>query len=237
MQRILGILVRHLNKCLLIILVALSFPGLVDAAELLIFDYPNMMMLRNGKKLTGYYGAVEGDKNCEFFFVQTEKLSAMEEGYLRGGVSSFSFAFPPESYRYNDRDKRFDSVGEVYELQDQRIVRIDNPEPGCVGWAVGSFGKKPGDKDAIRYTIESRIEAVGIRVVSHKAILYKKDGARFDRTHAYLVTGDVVVVLATSSLYAHVRYTDPNSAREGRVITGWLRSSDLVDPFPAASKQ
>lgn len=224
----------HLNKLFSIFIIFL-LPNLVHGAELLIFDSPNMVILTSAERSIGYYGAVEGDKNCEFFFFETEKPSAMDGDDLKISLSSFSFTFPPKSYEYKDRDKRFDSKGELYGLQNQRVVRIENPEPGCIGWAVGAFKKKPSDKDAVRYTIASRSEALSIRVVAKKAFLYKKAGARFDRTRAYLVTGDVIVVLATSSTYSHVRYTNPDSAK-GQVTFGWLRSSEIVNPFPPANK-
>ncbi|MEP9322326.1 hypothetical protein PPMP20_04185 [Paraburkholderia phymatum] len=219
------------------IVAALSFSGATNAADLLIFDSPNMIMLKDRGEVIGYYGSVEGDKNCEFFFYRAMKSSVKEGEYSGAGINSFSFTFPPKSYRYKDRDGRFDSAGDVYSLHDQRIVRIDNPAPGCVGWAVGSFGKRPSDKDVVRYTVENKIEAIGIRAISKKSVFYKRIGSRFDSTRAYLVTGDVVVVLKTSSNYSYVRYTNPDSASEGRVTTGWVRSADLVDPFPPANKQ
>jgi hypothetical protein len=236
MQKIWRISIQHLNELIRVAAVILSFSGAANAAELLIFDSPNMIMLNERDGVIGYYGSVEGDKNCEFFFYQARESSFKEGEYSGRDISSFSFAFPPKSYRYKDRDGRFDSAGAVYSLQDQRVVRIDNPAPGCVGWAVGSFGKRPGDKYVVRYTIEKKTEAIGIRALSKKSTFYKKIGLRFDSTRAYLVEGDVVVVLATSSAYSYVRYANPDLTSGGRVTTGWVRSADLVNPFPSAGK-
>jgi len=227
----------RLNKFIRVAAIALLLSRVGDAAELLIFDSPNMIVLNDRRGMVGYYGSVEGNKNCEFFFYQIGESSVREEEYYGRNINSFSFAFPPKSYRFQDRDRRFDSVGKVYDLKDQRIVRIDNPAPGCVGWAVGSFGKGPGDKDAVRYVIENKSEAVGIRALSRKSNFYKKIGQNFDRTLAYLVEGDVVVVLSALSNYSYVRYANPDSFSEGRITTGWMRTADLVDPFPATAKQ
>lgn len=225
---------RLLNELIGVAVVALVFSGKTDAAELLIFDSPDMIILKDRIGVIGHYGAVENDKNCEFFFYQTGEASARNGGYHETDISSFSFTAPPKSYRHKDRDERFDSAGEVYNLQYQWIVRIDRPAPGCVGWAVGSFAKGPGDKDVVRYTTENRAKAVGIRVLSKKSPFYRKIGSRFDSTRAYLLAGDVVVVLKTLSSYSRVRYANPDSVSEGRVLTGWVRTADLVNPFPPA---
>ena len=84
--------------------------------------------------------------------------------------------------------------------------------------------------------LEKKTEAIGIRALSKKSPFYKKIGLRFDSTRAYLVEGDVVVVLATSSAYSYVRYANPDLTSGGRVTTGWVRSADLVNPFPSAGK-
>lgn len=228
---------HRLNEFIGLVVTGLALSCAANAAELLIFDSPNMIMLQDRGRLAGYYNSVEGNKSCEFFFYQTMDYSGGDEEYPAADIKSFSFTFPPKSYQYKDRDKNFDSAGEVYGQQDQRIVRIAAPEPGCVGWAVGSFEKRPSDKDVVRYTVENGAEAIGIRALSKKSTLYRKNGSRFDATRMYLVMGDVVVVIKTANDYSYIRYTNPDSTSEGRVTTGWVHSADLVNPFPPASKE
>jgi hypothetical protein len=73
---------RHLNELIRATAVALSFSGAANAAELMIFDSLNMIVLNDGAGLTGYYGSIEGDKNCEFFSIRLERRRSLRRGIL-----------------------------------------------------------------------------------------------------------------------------------------------------------
>ena len=96
----------------------------------------------------------------------------------------------------------------------------------------------PGaDPGAHIYRVQKEINAIGIRLVKEKSYFYDYSGAEFSRRKGYLTKWNGVVVLKTRGQFSYVRFVDArlDAASLGRVTTGWIRTADLVDPFPATA--
>ncbi|WP_157768597.1 hypothetical protein [Burkholderia ambifaria] len=86
---------------------------------------------------------------------------------------------------------------------------------------------------------KKELKAIGIGVASRKTFVYKKAGGA--REGRYLVLGDFVAVLAREGNYSYVRYVNPDmmidDADPKKVTLGWVRSSDISNPFPSSLKK
>lgn len=205
------------------------------ASSLLVFDSPSLMAIESGNSLRGYYGALEKGVSCMFFFTANTKSTTKTSDGVYSILDVKTYALSASQFRYVDRDAEWDIPGQLYVMGDQWIIETSLEPPGC-GGAVGFFHRGPSDQDATRYYITKKIRAYGIRVVKRKTFFYGKRGHSFAITNGYLTPGDVVGVLTQNGDYSLVRYTNPDffNAVPGKVTSGWVRSTDINDPFPQA---
>ncbi|MFL9966230.1 hypothetical protein PQR02_35570 [Paraburkholderia sediminicola] len=138
---------------------------------------------------------------------------------------------------FTQRDRDFDVSGVLYSDGDRWVLQTDTEQAGC-GNAMGGFGFPPSDRSINNFFVEKRIQAIGIRTVIRKSYLHDKTTTSFSRRKAYLTASDNVLVLQERDGFSYVRFSDPRSyaAHPGALTLGWLRSADLVNPFPPASK-
>ncbi|ALL68218.1 hypothetical protein K788_00003815 [Paraburkholderia caribensis MBA4] len=210
----------------------LIFSQSAFAGEAITFDNPGLNVVLASGRIAGYYTAVEGNKSCDFYFFGSEDYARKDSnGYTVIDIQTFATQW--EKFTYVERDRDFDIKGHIYRIGDKWIVQTTDEPPGC-GGAVGLFTKGPNDDHPFIYSVKRRFSAVAIRVVSRKTYLYRRSGNSFKKGGGYLTEGDNVVALNTEGGFTNVRYTDPNyfSKKPGAVTVGWVRSSDLLDPFP-----
>jgi hypothetical protein len=137
---------------------------------------------------------------------------------------------------FSDRFKEYDIDGVLYRKDDEWVIKPSRPQAGCAN-SMGVFEFDPLDIRAEGYAVSRKIPAVGIRLINAKAQFHDLHEGRFVARKGYLTKNDGVIVLKEFQQYSYVRYADPNSAEPGRVTTGWVRSVDLVNPFPRVVKK
>ncbi len=220
------------------LLIISFFCGVSHASSLLVFDSPSLIVIRSGNTLYGYYGAIEKNNSCMFFFAGSSESHKKTKDDVYSILDVETYALDSTQYHYNQRDKQYDRPGKIYILGDQWIIQTAGEPPGC-GGATGFFHLDPYKLDAFRYYVSNRIPAVGIRVATKRTSFYEKRGALFSKRKSYITPGDVVAVLTVSGDFAFVRYTDPDyfNPVPGRVTTGWVRTSNLENPFPPSLKK
>ncbi|MFM0238947.1 hypothetical protein [Paraburkholderia phytofirmans] len=226
-----------LNKKILLYSL-MVFCNLCHAADVVIFDSPNLIAVTSENSLRGYYGALEKGASCMFFFTADLKNSKKTSDGLYSTFDVATYALNSEQFLYAKRDVRFDTPGKLYVMGDQWIIKTDAEPPGC-GGAVGFFHLGPYDHDATRYYVSRKIPALGLDIVTRKTFFHDKRGRSFLKRKTYLTAGDVVAVLKQDGVYFFVRYTDPDyfNPVPGKVTAGWVRSTDLNDPFPSMAKR
>jgi hypothetical protein len=84
------------------------------------------------------------------------------------------------------------------------------------------------------YTITGEFPAIGIRLVKGKSHFYDYKNGNYVARKGYLTKWDGVVQIKTQGNFSYVRFVDPRADAKtfGKVTTGWIHSSDLVNPFP-----
>lgn len=227
---------KRANKFLATFILFFSLSQIVLAGELIIFDNPNLVIVRSNDRITGYYGAVEGDKSCEFYlFGSTNDLHKASGEYSYFEIQTFATEW--KRFSYAERDRDFDINGRIYRNGSDWIVQTSNEQAGC-GGAVGIFAKGLNDK-SFRFSEESHISAIAIRVVRRKTFFFDRKRNYFIERVGYLTENDNVVLLEQQGKYSRVRYVNPYffSSNSGAVTNGWVRSADLVNPFPPAGKE
>jgi len=127
---------------------------------------------------------------------------------------------------------------DIYQKNDTWVIYTKYEPAGC-GFEVGNFTQLPQAQSVNTYTAQKAIPAMGIRVISRKSYFYDKKGETLVSRKGYLTAGDAVVVLEPSGGFSFVRFSEPRSDKStyGKGTTGWVRSADLVNPFPPASKE
>jgi hypothetical protein len=142
-----------------------------------------------------------------------------------------------KSFLFAGRDATFDIPGNLYRNEDEWSIKTSRGQAGCEN-ATGEFmfdlDANPG---AHIYNVQKKISAIGIRLVAGKSYFYEYSGGGFVKRKGYLTKWNGVVVLKTRGQFSYVRFVDArlDAASPGRVTTGWLRTGDLVDPFPATA--
>jgi len=209
------------------------FCGFSHASGLLVFDSPSLIIVRSGERLYGYYGALEKNNSCMFFFTGNSRNHGKTKDGVYSTLDVVTYALDSNQYHYTQRDKQYDMPGKIYIMGDQWIIQTTGEPPGC-GGATGFFHLGPYDHDVFRYYVSNEISAVGIRVASKKTSFYERRGVLFSKRKAYITPGDVVTVLKISGDFSYARYTNPDyfNPTPGKVISGWIRTSDLENPFP-----
>lgn len=231
----------NINKIVIgsaLTLVIAMFAKISVAGIVTIFDDLNFVTYKSGTELSGFYHSRDGMFSCGFLFHNRDEVILKSEGGVTE-VRVMTFDFVPHSpkYTYEQRDPRSDIEGTIYLDGDKVSLKTDSPHGGCQS-AAGMFDSSPGERGASTYSEVRSIDAIGIFAVGKKTFLY--NGAGSSRSSKYLLPGDLVVAIRRLRGYVFVRFVNPDSqideSDSKRVATGWVRSADLVDPFPPAVK-
>ncbi|ASL42668.1 hypothetical protein bAD24_I04205 [Burkholderia sp. AD24] len=203
-----------------------------DAATLITFSAPELVVIQNGGEISGFWGSTGNGFSCKFLFNSTGPRTASGQ-FQPQSVQAFSFA--GHNYQYSQRLKDADTTGTIYVDGDQWALQLADEPPGC-GSGSGSFVSPPVFPDGKlgpRYVASGSMPAVGIRVVSEKADLYDKVGDTYRKRKSYLVNGDMVVILSDDSNYARVRYVNPlySASTYTKPVIAWVQKKELIDPF------
>ncbi|WP_321798065.1 hypothetical protein [Burkholderia sp. BCC1988] len=144
-------------------------------------------------------------------------------------------SYPKDPLDFEDRDKDYDIDGYLYKKYEGWVLRTVSPQAGCSS-VQGIFSADPPDISAKEFFTSSEIPALGIRLVTKKSNLHDIKGGKFIVKNSYLISGDAVVVLKVRGEFSYVRYVNTGPKFDGRITFGWLRSKDLVDPFPRGAQ-
>ncbi|MBP0590014.1 hypothetical protein J8I87_09825 [Paraburkholderia sp. LEh10] len=104
---------------------------------------------------------------------------------------------------------------------------------------MGTFTFDPNDFRSVSYYVQQEIPAIGIALAKRKTNFFDYQNGTYVARKGYLAKWNAVIILQIRDQFSLVRFVNPHTNVEnfGRVTTGWVRSSDLVNPFPPASKQ
>jgi hypothetical protein len=224
--KIFGFLLRFLAT-----VVVLNFivSGSVLAGNLISFGNKNLIVYEQDGKIYGYYGMsipeIVSDQvfrptfSCFFFFYSVGPVQQK-----RGAANIRAFYTESD---YNQRDLRGDLLGQLLIDGANWTITLESEPAGCGSAAGGGFS----ENDALPYQEEKRVPAIGILAVMRKTHLYNENGANFSPRRAYLIKGDVVVVLNRSGKYVFVKFLNPETSETS---TGWIPEVNLTSPFPAS---
>jgi hypothetical protein len=228
----------NLNKLIVWLTVFLLSVPATYAGEAIIFDDPALIGFRNVEAISGFYDAENQKFSCSFLFLQKgrEVKAASASGYAETKLLTFT---PSENaFEFSNRDREYDIDGNLYRRENEWIIRTATAQAGCEN-AMGTFTFDHNDFRATSYYVTQEIPAIGIRLVKKKSNFYDRQDGKFVARKGYLTKWNGVVILRTLDQFSFVRFVDPrtNVENAGRVTTGWVRSADLVNPFPLGSKQ
>lgn len=212
----------------------LTVSGSVFAGSAVLFQQPYLIAFVNSNRVTGIYSRIGEAGSCYFLFYGVfgknypDKMdySTFKINTFLSGDSSLDFA---------SRDKDYDIDGYLYKKDEGWVLRTVSPQAGCSS-AQGIFSADPPDISATEFFISSEIPALGIRLVKKRSTLHELKGGEFIVKKSYLVSGDAVVVLKVRGEFSYIRYVNTGPKFEGRITFGWLRSKDLIDPFPRGAQ-
>jgi hypothetical protein len=204
------------------------------AGTAIVFNSSYLVAFEQGKRIVGFYAAENEKFSCSFLFFTTpysEKYHPEVAGYKSAEV--FTFVQSDDRLRFGERDSEFDVRGVIYSTGDQWVLQTDTEQAGC-GNGTGGFSFGPSGSALNRFSIENRFPAIGLRTVIRKSYLYERNKDFFNRKPKYLTKNDNVIVLNEKSGYSYVRFFDPRFyvSKPGAITLGWLRSADLLNPFP-----
>ncbi|MEI7294793.1 hypothetical protein WCQ02_21840 [Paraburkholderia tropica] len=224
------------QKLSLAIILCLGIPCNLSAGELAVFSNPGLVVFRSEGQIQGYYSALEAGRSCEFFFNTHSQVSWPA---TRGQVNSAeigTFALGLGERKHSQRNSDFYISGVIKNNADEWSIQTDVEPPGC-GGGVGVFSKNTG-LPPFRFFEKSTFRGKGIRVVNGKTYLYNKIKGRLSKRKEYLTENDIVSVISDGGGYSNIRYVNPDYfvVPAGKVTIGWVRTRDLVDPFPPMSR-
>nr|WP_233451450.1 hypothetical protein [Paraburkholderia caribensis] len=238
MQKILEIFMTNINKILALFLQLILAQTTYAIGSAIVFDRAELIAFDDNSVVKGYYNAQGEKRSCTFLFVQKggQVEAQAEPPYSEAKVLTF---VPGEkNFTYSSRDKFFDIPGELFRRDETWLIRTDEGQAGCEN-ALGSFTSFPKNKVGGEiFTVENKIPAVGIRLIARKTNLHALQGGKFLARKAYLTKWDDVIVIRTRDQFSYVRFanTRVDTPNLGRVTTGWVRSADLVNPFPSTNE-
>ncbi|MDH6152281.1 MULTISPECIES: hypothetical protein [Paraburkholderia] len=226
---------KNLSK-LIIWALPFIFSHVAWCGRAIIFDRPELISFDDGRFLNGYYDSRDNRRSCVFLFSQVGgEVDGRPQPYTK--IKILTFVPKENNFSFDGRNRFFDIKGELYRRGGAWIIRTDEGQAGCEN-ALGAFTSFPADKVGGEiFSVTKKIPAIGIRLVSRKSFFYDFRDEQFIVRKGYLTPGDGVVVLQTHGKFSYVRFSDPGPDTNGRVTAGWVYSADLVNPFPAASKQ
>ncbi|MFP6561189.1 hypothetical protein WJ542_23210 [Paraburkholderia sp. B3] len=216
---------------------ALAMAARGFAGEAILFDDPSLIAYRDDGRIYGLYDAQNEKFSCNFLFF--EKSDGTSNSVIDGYTDTKLLTFIPDgdSFEFSNRDRDFDIDGDLYRREDEWIIRTSSGQAGCEN-SAGGFIFKLGSMEAIKYHIARKFSSSGIRIVRSKTLLYDRRGKEFFTRRGYLAKWNAVVVLESQKQYSLIRFSDPrlNVESYGRVTTGWVHTSDLVNPLPPEAK-
>jgi hypothetical protein len=228
---------NNINKIIACAYLMLAMTAQGFAGEAILFDDPGLVAYRDGDRIYGFYDAKNEKFSCNFFFF--EKKAGAANSVIDGYSDTKVLTFIPDekSFEFSNRDRDFDIDGDLYSRKDEWVMRTSSGQAGCEN-SAGGFIFNLESTEATKYHIARMLSSSGIRIVRSKTFLYDRRGKKFFARRGYLAKWNSVVVLESQNQYSLIRFTDPrlNVKSYGRVTTGWVRSADLVDPFPPAGK-
>ncbi|VWC83716.1 hypothetical protein BLA50215_01404 [Burkholderia lata] len=223
----------NLSKFCWCILIFFAQVATVRAGEAFVFGSTNLIGFSDGVNIFGVYDAENEKFSCSFLFFGGEADSSMIDDYKDTKV--LTFVPGEESLKFTDRSKFFDIPANLYRSGDEWVIRTKRSQAGCEN-AAGTFIFDIDDDRTEHYVVTNKIPAIGIRLVMNKSNLYDYENGRFVRRKGYLVNRNVVVSLRQIGLFSFVRFINPriDTKNAGQVTTGWVRTENLVNPFPEA---
>jgi hypothetical protein len=209
------------------------------AGEITEYDNLNFITYQSGKNIKGYYRAINGIFSCQFMFMADQDLKSRDEtGVVKVPIKTFDFVPHKNAYSYGARDPRSDITGELYLYKGELALKTDSPHGGCRS-SAGFFGAEPGERGASRFSATKTYPSLGIGVVARKSFLYENPGNGKQRS--YVTAGDYVTLIRNANGFTYVRFVNPDMQIDDddkrKVTTGWVHSSDLMNPFPPASQE
>jgi len=214
--------------------VCLLFPFLTNAGEALLFNDPGLTAYKDDEAIVGFYSTESGRFSCMFMFFTKRSPSSHtdEDGFE--DVKIFTYVPGDGSLAFEDRDKTFDIDGDLYRRGDEWIIRTSRAQAGCEN-SAGTFIFDRADFRATSYSVALKIPAIGIRLIRAKSYFYDYNNGKYVSRKSYLTRWNGVILLRRRREFSYVRFVDTraNARTVGRVTTGWIHSSDLVDPFPS----
>jgi hypothetical protein len=187
------------------------------AGELLRFDSPHLVIERNGAQIRGHYGAAVPNFSCDFYF-----FGLANDQNNEATITSFA-----TSDRYPNRKKHLDIKGKIFIDADKNWeINLEDEPPGC-GGAPGTFSVEPGEQPRNKFKQQSSENMSGIRVVKRKSAL-KQAGAS-SGSKLFLLKGDTVLVSKSTASHSYIEHQPIGG---DATVKGWIRTSDLSNPFP-----
>ncbi|MEM5317848.1 hypothetical protein [Paraburkholderia sp. JHI869] len=234
---------RNLNKFIVfftILCSSLSLSCETAAGVATEYDEINLTTYQSDNDFLGYYFARDGAFSCRFFFMTNLSIGVARSADETSVLPMRTFDFVPHEshFSYAQRDPRAEIGGALY-LHDKEIaLKTDQPHGGCLS-AAGIFNAAPGERGASQYTETRKFDAIGIAVVARRSFLHR--GAEVGRLGQYLEAGDIVTLINRRNGYSYVRFVNPDMSIEesapNKITFGWIRDSDLANPFPPSPKR
>ncbi|AJY04961.1 hypothetical protein SB768_24345 [Burkholderia sp. SIMBA_043] len=218
----------------LLFVTSLSVP-LSFAGEAIIFDQPGLVGFRDGSSVSGFYDSRNAKFSCSFLFAEDGGKSDAKDVDGYAATSLLTFIMGEKSPSFSSRNKAFDIRATLYRRDDEWVIQTEAGQAGCEN-ATGTFTFGPKDYRSVSYRVTQQVPAIGIRIAKSKTLFYDNRDGRFFARKSYLVYGDGVVVLKTQGDFSYIRYVGAGPRGEGRVTFGWVRTADLVDPFPKSTE-
>lgn len=226
---------RNLSKKIILLSPFILSHG-VWAGQAVIFDRPELISFDDRGKLSGYYNSSDNRRSCTFLFSQVgrELKGSPQPPYSQAEI--FTFVPKGDDFKFSNRERSFDMKGQVYRRDDTWIIRTNEGQAGCEN-GLGAFVSPPADKvGGEMFSVTKRISAIGVRLVNRKSFFYDLQSGKFVARKGYLLKWNGVIVLRVHGRFSYVRYSESNPPSSDRVTTGWVRSIDLVNPFPPRNK-
>jgi hypothetical protein len=208
-----------------------SIYSLGICGEISIYDETHVITFNDAGEIYGFYSAHNEKFFCSFFFMSTDKLRAHQDSLIT--IETFDLNYHKQQFNYSQRDNDSSIKGNLSMKDGQINIRTNTQRPGCDSAAGGLF-----DTGGLPYTVKTKVSGLGIAVATRKTFLY--EGPGLGGKHGYLAAGDAVAILNRKDGYSHIRYFNPDTLIEEndkkKIVTGWIRSVDLVNPFPPSTK-
>ncbi|MFL9961341.1 hypothetical protein PQR02_09555 [Paraburkholderia sediminicola] len=201
------------------------------AGVISLYDESRFLTFSDGQKIYGLYSAHNELFYCNFLFMSEKSVRDRDEIVP---IETFSLDYKNHRYTYTQIGHISSIRGVLSKNGNTITISTEKPQGGCQS-AAGLFSGDGG----LPYTEMAKISGMGIGVINRKSFIYQNPNSINKR--GYLLPGDMVVVINKKDNYSYIRYVNPDMLIEDddkrHVSTGWVRSADLVNPFPAASKQ